>query len=454
MKVLLIRPWGLADEVIPPLGLGYLAAAIRSRHEVRILDALRDRVLPEALGPALSWQPAVVGLTLFSKELLLARRYLEAIKRRLPSALTLIGGAHPGSDAGRVFLQFPEHLDYAFAGEAETSFPLFLDARESGTFSPASIPGLIWRNGKEGVVNPRVFPDRLDRFSCAWDLIPPASYPPLPHGAFYRGFPIAPVIITRGCPCPCTFCSVHLTNGDRIRSRSLPHVLAEWELLQRDFGVKEFHIEDDNFTSRRSFVQDFCREIITRRWRISWTCPNGVRLDTLDETTLRLMRASGCYVLSVGIESGSDRVLKIMQKHLTTETIREKVGLIRRCGIAVSGFFLIGYPGEPRQELLRTFSFSRSLPLDRATYSFFQPFPGSILAASLPPIDLVREDLNLHRISFLPDGMTARDLRRLRQHALLRFYFRPRILWQMLRNLRSFRHLLGIARRAYRWLKA
>ncbi len=454
MKILLVRPWGVADEIIPPIGLGYLAGAVRGRHEARILDCLKDDLRPDNIDAALSWRPDVVGITLFSKDLAIARRYLERVKALLPSAVTLVGGAHPSCAPETIFDVFPDDLDYAFAGEAETTLPVFLDALESGSRDFDGVAGLIRRVDGAVRMNPTVCPAELDRFSCAWDMIPPGEYPPLPHGAFYRGFPIAPVIVTRGCPFHCTFCSGHLISGRRTRSRSVAHVIDEWARLIETHGVREFHIEDDNFTGQRKFVQDFCRAILEKGWKISWTCPNGVRLDTLDEETLSLMKQSGCYILSVGIESGSDRVLKLMRKNLDTRRIREKIALIHGAGIKISGFFLIGFPGETREEMMRTFRFSRELPLVRATYSYFQPFPSNEASSSLARVDFAKNDLCLHHVNYLPEGLTEKEIHRLRRNALLRFYLRPRVLADFIGSIRNLRHLKGVARRATRWLKA
>lgn len=456
MKVLLLRPWGTTDEIIPPIGLGYLASSIIANNEVRIVDCLKDKIFPENLGPILAWCPDVVGISLFSKDLLITQKYLAQIKKFSNKIITVIGGPHPSGSAEKIFELFTRNLDYAFAGEAEAGFPLLLKDLSEGNNGSSfeRIPGLIWLENGSLKQNEKAFPKEINKFSCAWDLIRPDSYPPLPHGAFYKAFPIAPVIITRGCPHRCTFCTVGMISGRQRRIRSISNVLNELELLKAEYGVREIHIEDDNFTADTSYVQEFCRQLISKRLSLSWTCPNGVRLDTLDEPTLRLMKEAGCYVISVGIESGSNRILKLMKKNLSISQIKEKVNLIHQIGITVSGFFIIGYPGETIEEIRQTFAFSRSLPLSRVTYSFVQPFPGSEIAKMFPPTDFLHQDLHLHRAHYLPKGISEKKLRRMRRRALLCFYLRPSIMWDMIKNIRSYDHLVGIIKRMIRWLKA
>ena len=121
----------------------------------------------------------------------------------------------------------------------------------------------------------------------------------------------------------------------------------------------------------------FCKKIIGLGLDIVFALPNGIRLDTLDEDLLKLMERAGFYSVAVGIESGSNRVLKLMQKNLSKETIKEKTDLIKKCtAMTVTGFFMIGYPGETESEILETIDFAKSLNIDKASFMFVMPLPG------------------------------------------------------------------------------
>ena len=211
----------------------------------------------------------------------------------------------------------------------------------------------------------------------SWDLLRPDTYPLAPHGGFFKNYPIAPIIITRGCPFACTYCAGYLVSGKKIRHRSIDKVIEEIEVLYHKYGIREIHIEDDNFTFYHDLVYEFCKKLKEHNLNISWTCPNGVRLDSLDKELLLTMKEAGLYSISVGIESGSDKILKDMKKNLTKEKIREKIELIKDCGLEVSGFFIIGYPTETKKDIMDTINFAGSLDLKRAGFSLFKPFPGT-----------------------------------------------------------------------------
>ena len=166
-----------------------------------------------------------------------------------------------------------------------------------------------------------------------------------------------------------------MISGVPLRTRSIAHVLDEIEVLVHRHGIGEIHVEDDNFTARRKYVLEFCEGVSRRFPGLTWCCPNGVRLDTLDAELLAAMRRSGCYSLSVGIESGCDSVLETIQKRINTDEVREKVELIHRIGLKTTGFFVIGLPEESEEQIRQTARFARSLPLDHAQFSSFSRCP-------------------------------------------------------------------------------
>ena len=132
------------------------------------------------------------------------------------------------------------------------------------------------------IVNQQIFVENLDELGMpSWDFIRPDTYPLSPHGGFFKNYPIAPIIISRGCPFSCTYCAGHLVSGKKIRFRSTDNVIEEIKILYHQYGIREIHIEDDNFTFIRNLVMEFCRKLKENNLNISWTCPNGVRLDTL-----------------------------------------------------------------------------------------------------------------------------------------------------------------------------
>lgn len=465
MRVALVKVLSVADEVVPPFGLGYLAEAVRRRgHEAVVVDALRDGLGEEALVSRLAgMNPDLVGVLLFTKDLRIVRSLLRSVRAALPAAKTCVGGPHPSAVPGETMEFFGEALDFAFAGEAETGLPLLLETLAverggrggGGTFD--HIPGLAWRDGDEVKANPPIFEEDLDSLEVAWDLIPPGEYPRAPHGAYFRQFPVAPIITSRGCPFQCTFCAAECVSGRKIRRRSAENVVEEIAFLRKRFGVREIHIEDDNFTVSKPYVLSFCEELRRRAPGVTWACPNGVRIDTLDREMLEAMKASGLYFLSLGIESGSDRVLRSVKKSLTVARIEEKVGMIHEAGIGMSGFFMLGMPGETREEMEETIRFSLRLPLSRASFANFQPFPGCeafdrLRKSGEIAVDWETFSPTLQSTTYHPRGITEPALRRLRKRALRKFYARPSVAWGMIREIRSWDHAAWVFRRGWRWL--
>lgn len=453
MKILLIKPYTDFPTRIPHLGLGYLAAAVRrTGREVRILDCPRENIDEAGLLAAVDeWRPDVVGLSAFSPDLPVLRRICRRLREGHPGLRLVVGGPHPSCLPEHCFEYLPE-LDFAFVGEAELGLVGLLDRLDAGGGDWAAVPGLAWRRDGGVVVNPARFEPDLDTLGMpAWDLLRPGLSSTAPHGAFVRRLPVAPIITTRGCPFPCTFCAARNVSGRLLRSRSLEAIFEEIDHLVVRHGVRELHIEDDNFTFHKEFALGFCDGLLRRGLDLTWCCPNGVRLDTLDRELLELMKRSGCYSVSVGIESGSDRVLRDIRKRLDTEEIRRRLELVRAAGIKTTGFFIIGFPGESEAEIRQTMRFARTLPLDRAQFSTFLPLPGT------PYFDDYRREHPLATIPWEqffttevvepPAGLTRRRMLSLQRNAFLRFYLRPRILWGLLREVRDLHHLAHLARR-------
>lgn len=464
LKVLLVKPYGVADEIIPPISLGLLATQIRKEHDVKIIDALKERLDAIAISKIVASEGFdVVGFQAWSKDIHEIKAACIKIKEDRPQAVTIVGGIHPTMVPEGTLRFFGNCLDYAYKGEGEIGFRMFLELLGSGNLAESSlekIPGLVWRANTGIKVNKNELQTNLDSLGLpAWDLMPPSSYPKAPHGAFYRNFPIAPLIVTRGCPYPCTFCAAKAASGGKLRSRSLEHVLEELKTLHHKFGVREFQIEDDNFTLNNKFVEQFCNALLSLDLKMTWSFPNGIRLDTIDRPLLKLMRKTGCYALNFGVESGSQRILDMIKKRITLEQIRGQLTMAHEEGFDIGGFFIVGFPTETKEEIEETIRFACSLPLDRIGVSYFQPFPGTPLFYDLVKKGEIKEDwvdshhTSLQSLTYVSPSLTADDLSYYRKKMLRSFYFRPRTFINMLKQVRSPSHLYYMAKRSIRWLR-
>ena len=404
------------------------------------------------------YKPDLVGLQCYTFDIRNVRTILRIIKESYPHIVTVIGGAHISSDPYRVFENMGEHLDFGFVGEAEIGFPEFCDVLESSSKKDFSvISGLIWRNDGKIIVNDEAMEQNLDKLGDpAWDLIHPEKYPEAQIGAFFKQFPIAPIITTRGCPYSCTFCSAPLLSGKKLRHHSLEYVLRNIELLYNSYGIREFHIVDDNFTQDIEYAKLITRGIIGLNLDISLAMPNGVRMDYLDDELLQLLKKAGLYLVSIAIESGNDDILKSMKKGTTVKKIRSDVDRIHRNGLDIAAFFILGFPGETRSTIMDTINLALDLPLIRANFFTYLPLPGT------ESYQLLEESGELSRVdwdnfyfmsaAYTPKGIKREELLRLKQKAFLQFHMRPKALFSIFKAIHNFRHLKFLLRRFYYWI--
>lgn len=461
LKILLVKPYMQTDEIQPPLGLGYLASTVRKDHDVEILDCIKLKLPLEKFKKHIEGRKYdVFGFQAYSFDLERVNAHTIAVKELYPGAKIFVGGPQP-TLAPKQTLDYLGKADFGFNGEAEAGFPKLMELVANNEHTNVEklkeIPGLIYRNNGEIVTNLRGVFNDLDQLDPSYDLFDLKSYPLAPHGAFCKQHPVAPIILTRGCPFKCKFCGAPGISGRMMRTHSPQWAVSQIENLVKNYGIREIHIEDDNLTSAKKFTREFCQLLIDKNLGITWTCPNGMRMDTLDDELVVLMKKSGLYAVSVAIETASDKTRADMAKDLKTETIKEKVAMLRRHGLEIIAFFIIGYPGETKQDIDDTINFACSLDLKRATFSAFKPFPGTpvydelVARGEMKPIDDWSR-FSLNKIAWTPKGITEQELRNLRRKALIKFYLRPKIMFKMMSEVKNIENSFYILRRMFRWL--
>ncbi len=459
IKIALVKPPQETLEILPPLGLGYLASAVKDIADISIIDAIRDKLgIKELIEKLKKKNYDVIGFQCFTVDFDNVKVIIKKLKRINPQAIYVLGGPQPTLDPVNTLTEI--EADYLFLGDSEASFSKFarfLKNKKLTKENLKKIPGFAYRT-KNGVrINPIVFPENLDDYDPSYHLYDMKKYPSAPHGVFHKQSPTAPIIITRGCPFNCTYCGGPKVSGRKIRSHSVDYVIKQIELLVKKYGIREIDIEDDNFTMKRDFVEEFCKKLIAKNFGITWTCPNGVRLDTLDEKLLRLMKKSGCYSLFVGIESGSDRIRKHMRKNLDTRTIEEKIKLIRKCRIEVIGFFIIGYPEETVEDINKSIDLACRLDLKRAAFNTFKPFPGTdiynqiVERGELPKLDYSK--FSFDDVTYAPRSMSLKTMKKLNRKAYFKFYLRPKIMFKMLTEIKRLEDFRFVFSRILIWIK-
>jgi radical SAM superfamily enzyme YgiQ (UPF0313 family) len=458
MNILLINPLTVEVHAIhstPSLGLGYIASSLRKNgFHVDIWDGGKKGMSQKKLDERLKrLDYDVAGFHVYTCGLNVVCRILKMLKSLNPKIITVVGGPHPSGDPEGVLASIKE-ADFAFRGEAEEGLPKLLSklsGKEKCGFE--DIPNLIWRNTGKTVCNPLQPIEDLDSLGKpSWDLINPNEYPNAPIGAFARNFPLTTISCTRGCAHYCTFCTNTRIMGRKLRARSQESILDEMQLLYNAYGIREFQIIDDCFTSNRATAIDVCKGIIDKGMKVSISFPNGVRIESLDEELLRLLERAGCYSLGMAIESGSQRIIDHMKRGQNLQMIKEKVALVRRsCNIRMTGFFIIGYPEEEQDDILKTINLSQQLPFSRANFTLWMPVPGSEMTTHLKEqgkLTAVDSDrIVINKISYVAEKLTKNQLKHLFLKAYIGFYLRPKIIWGLFAEIKSLEQVMFILRR-------
>lgn len=192
------------------------------------------------------------------------------------------------------------------------------------------------------------------------------------------------MVTTRGCPFQCSFCAQSVMWGHRVRYRSPSNILKEMAYLNREYGVADFTFWDDSFTVKHQRVEDLCDLLVDKRWRDGWKWRCDTRMDLLTLGLVQRMLYSGCHRMSLGVESGSPRVLKMVKKGESIEEIREKAKLLRDARRAYSNFkwriyLMTGFPTETEEEVQMTWELAKELDADRVCLSNFVYYPGTVI---------------------------------------------------------------------------
>ncbi len=389
----------------PPLGLASLAASLKAAgHEVTLLDmqgSLMDT--PELERRLAAERPDLVGITAMTPTLPEALRVARVARAVSPGARIVLGGVHPTLDPDGV-LEHAE-VDFVVRGEGERPLADLATALERHAALDA-VDGLCRREGGKLLVKPRACP------VADLDTLPPADYSAFPveryveHFAHLRGLRGISMIVSRGCPFQCSFCAVHQTMSRKWRTRSPGSVVDQIGALKERWGVEGIWFKDSIFNLNRKWTAELCRLLVERKVGITWQALT--RIDLVDEEELAMMRDAGLVQLDLGIEAGSPRTLRKLNKGIDVDQIREKVRLAKRY-VKVFGFFMIGIPGEQLEDVEQTFALARELDLDRWTWSIYSPLPGSALFDELVRERKVPERLDYGQVHYTEayEGVSA-----------------------------------------------
>lgn len=402
-----------------PLGLGYLAGAVQAHTDwsVKVLNADFDpngvpgcptqkemagegyrRYLANLADPgAPFWQevkahiqrerPTVMGISCKSQNFASARMLARLAKSVDPEMVVVVGGPHPSMAGETVFQELA--IDVSVLGEGEATLPDLLDALVSGR-DLANVPGILYRElgGTVARTPRREFIQDIDSLGYPHQAAPDAliGYESYPKEAF--GF----IFATRGCPFNCQYCGSRYLWSRKVRFRSPANVVEELRLLAAK-GLTRIHFEDDTFGVVKAYLLDLCKAIRDASLPLEWSCEISVKL--VDDEVVAAMRAAGCWMIILGIESGNDAILASIRKGITVEQSCEAAKVVKRHGVKLYTFFMVGFARETRQSLEDTFNLMRSIGSDHLIYSVFTPYPGTDAFAECRDLGLVGEDFDV-----------------------------------------------------------
>lgn len=446
---------------VHPLGIMCIASAVRSagHPDVQILDMkVEGWNAAQAIEAIEALAPDVVGLSAMTYEAGCMHEVAQGLRERMPAATIVAGGPHPSVAADDVMKD--ESIDFVVRGEGEETFIALMDGLVAGKTDWTDVPGLNWRDAEGQVVAEadRPPPAVLDEMPFpAWDLIDHSKYHLVPRGGvIYAHKEFATMFSSRACPWRCTYC--HNSYGKAFRDRSAEHVLAEIDLLVKDYGVKEIVFMDDIFNFKPQRAKAIARGLIERDYGLKLTFPNGFRGDILDEELVVLLKQAGMYRCMVAVESAVPRLQKVMKKNLKIEKVRKIVRFIADQGIMVHGAFMLGFPTETEEEMQSTIEWAADSAFHTAAFFRVIPFKGTELFTQ---IEHAGFDLPSDWSSYEPyqseinlSEVREERILRLRKRAYRRFYLNPRRLWRIFKLIPNKKTMLPFltllfARRAY-----
>lgn len=379
MKVLLINP-PIRENAKPinfPIGLGIIASVLlENGNEVEVFDINALRLSKEQVISNLKkYTPDLIGIG----GLITTYKYLKwiipEIKSTFPNIKIVVGGG--------VVTENPEILmkatvaDYAVIAEGEITIVELVDAINTSK-NLSAIKGLAYKNSEGNViVNPKreLIKNLDDAPMPAYHLFPMDIYlVNQSHSRILGCQPEMNIITSRGCPFNCNYCYHIFSKG--VRYRSIDKVIEEIKFFINSYQVHSFILIDETFTINSKRVTEFCEALIRENINITWSC--YARVSLVEKNLLKLMKETGCYRIGFGIESGSQKILDLMNKKETVEQAERAIKMVRKAGMICGTTFMCGYIGETKETIRETVSFCKK-HLISTSFSFTTPYPGTQL---------------------------------------------------------------------------
>ena len=441
--------------LLPPLGVGYLAASLEAHgHAAALVDAVAEQLDVDGAAEAVAThKPDVVGISSFTAwGPNSAYAMAKAIHARLPDVPIIMGGPHVTSFANAILDECPE-VDLVIPGDAEEVLVEVVDRLSAGA-PYDDVRGILYRgkNGETVKMPPAEIVRDIDEFP------PPARhiykhelYTPLPSLSSRR--PVTSIITARGCPwARCKFCYQGGEYAVPYRRRSPENVVDEIKNLVREYGIRNLVVWDDNFCVRPKWIERFCTLLRQEKLGVIWSVLS--RVDTATPQMFRHMASAGCYSVQFGIESGCPGLLELINKGHTLEQCRQAVRWAKKAGLETRAFFILGFPTETPEMSRQTIRFACELNIDYVVFFSYHLAPGTALEELALREGKGGPYTAQHRASYVPNTYgSEEELSAMIRWGYRTYYLRPRYIARALSRMLKRpsllkNHILGF----YYWL--
>lgn len=440
-RILLIHPLGYSPvkasrdisrvaNIMPPMGLLSIAAYLEKKGiAADIIDCYAH---PDSDSKICSYlkekNPGYIGLTCTTPIFHDSVRIAKMAKVILPGIMSVFGGAHISALRETILENYPE-VDFSVIGEGEECVESLIKAHMNCK-ALSQIPGLVYREKDDinftglrdkGIdLDSLPFPayEKLEGYPHAYKL-PIFNYPKTPNTCCTS---------SRGCPYACSYCDRSVFRRS-FRYNSAAYLYEHMKYLKERFGIRHINFYDDQFTFNRKRVEEFCCMMMNNHLNMTFNC--AVRAEHVDFDLMKLMKSAGCWMMSLGIESGDPELLAQHRQnpdlHMLADTIRN----IKKAGIRTKGLLMMGLPGESEESIKRSMKYVFSLPIDDFNMTKFTPFPGSPLYQNINDLGTFEENwdkMNCMNFLFVPKGMEKKRLEELFIEFYKTHYKRPKVL--------------------------
>ena len=389
MKILLINSpvWLISGKSIaesPPLGLLYLASVLeKNKYQVKVIDADILKLDKQSLSHRIKLEnPDIIGIGSTTLGLPALFKTVDICKKAQLRAKIITGGAGTSIEPENVLIT-NKNIDVAFINEAEESIINWLSVLKNGQ-SFKKVKGIAFLdNGKFFKTEAQLPPQNLDDIPFpAYHLLEPAHNDYHGVSGEWEGIDIPNAVImgSRGCPHRCIFCS---NKTRQPRRRSPKNIVDEIEFNKKNFNINSVQFYDNEFigmtADQNQWVKLICKEIIDRKLNKLGYLIQGRCNKFVDLETLKMMRRAGFRWIWWGVESGSDKVLKIIKKDITVSEIKRAFKLAKQADLKSLMFIMVGFPGETKEDVMLSAKLVKEIKPDRAHFHIVTPLPGSEL---------------------------------------------------------------------------